>query len=490
MNAWNRPRRAFTAMAVSLALTAGCGTNPATGEQQFTPFMTQQQEKSVGAEEHPKILERYGGVYEDEALGAYVASIGGRLAANSEMASTQFRFTLLNSPEVNAFALPGGYVYVTRGLLAIAQSEAELAGVLAHEIGHVTGRHSAERYSTAVGASLLGAVLSAVVGNQAVDQLFGIGSQIYLLSYSRDQEYEADVLGVRYLSRTGYDPYAQADFLRNLERESALSQRLNGSGTNRPPEFLSTHPNTPERVVRAIEAAKGAGVPAESRPRLRDRYLNAVDGMIYGDHPDEGLVRGRTFVHPNLRFIFTVPPDFTLVNRPDAVYARGPNDSLVVFDIAKVSRGRQMVDFLVGDWAKGVRLEDVEAITVNGMTGATGRTMARTSAGNMNARLVALRMAPERVARFVILARPETNEAQQTEFQRMTYSFRRISADEAARYRPYRIKIVTVGAGETAASIADRMPFERASLDRFRVLNALSPGDRLRTGERVKIVVD
>ena len=195
----NRDRRAIRVPALSLALVAlaACTTNPATGRNSFTGFMSPQQELQIGAEEHPKILATFGGAYDDAGIAAYVDEVGQRLARNSDLPELKLTFTVLDSSIVNAFALPGGYVYVSRGLLALARNEAELAGVLAHEIGHVTARHSAQRYSQTIIAGLGANVLGAVVGAPA-GQLAQLGAATYLSAYSRDQEFEADTLGVRY----------------------------------------------------------------------------------------------------------------------------------------------------------------------------------------------------------------------------------------------------------------------------------------------------
>ncbi len=221
-------RRLGMALLTLLAL-AGCTVNPATGESSFTAFMSPAEEQRAGAEEHPKILKEFGGAYGDRAIGAYIDSIGQALARMSDLPNQRFTFTVLDNDVVNAFALPGGYVYVTRGLLALAGSEAELAGVIAHEIGHVTARHAAQRYSQSIVAGLGAALLGAVAGRGAAD-IAQLGSALYLSAYSREQEFEADILGVRYLARAGYDTGAMAGFLGKLQAHSALQARITGRG--------------------------------------------------------------------------------------------------------------------------------------------------------------------------------------------------------------------------------------------------------------------
>ena len=220
----------------ALALPSACArvVNPATGQTEFTA-MSPAQEQEIGEEQHPQVLMQFGGPYDDAELQSYVSRIGDELAAVSELPELDFTFTVLNSEVINAFALPGGYVYITRGLLALADNEAELAGVMAHEIGHVTARHSAQRYSRGVlaqGGLAIGTVLAGVLGGGAaadlVQQAGGLGAQAYLAGYSRDQEFQADELGVRYMARAGYDPTAMSSFLEKLERNDQLMRRLSG----------------------------------------------------------------------------------------------------------------------------------------------------------------------------------------------------------------------------------------------------------------------
>lgn len=459
---------------------------PAAGQ-----IITRGQEQSIGAQEHPKIIQQFGGAYDEAKVSGYAATIGGRIVANSEQPKAQYRFTVLDSPTVNAFALPGGYVYVTRGLVALANSEAELASVLAHEVGHVTARHSARRNNQSMGLALGSAVLGALIGNPMVSNVINQGSQLYLLGYSRDQEYEADRLGIRYMVNAGYDPYAGADFLRNMERQDALeSQLAPAGGQGRPVEFLSTHPQTAKRVEEAIAAARTTGVQIAAKPRRRDEFLAAIDGMVFGDSPEHGFVRERMFTHPQMRFTFTVPPGFRLVNQPDAVIAQGPEGMAIKFDMAPLQQPMAMPSYLT-QWAKGASLRSPESLVINGMQAATAVTTVSGQNGvQANMRLVAIAFQPNTVARFMILM-PKKPSAQMTqELQRFTYSFRGLSASEAASFRPQRIKIVRTKPGETIASLAERMPFPDHREARFRTLNGLAPETVLAPGTAVKMVVE
>ncbi|HEX6940507.1 MAG TPA: M48 family metalloprotease [Longimicrobiales bacterium] len=487
--------RAFLA-AVAVAaplLTGACTTNPATGRQSFTAFMSSEQEIEVGREQHPKILQEFGGEIEDAKIKAYVNALGQRLARSSEFPDLNWTFTVLNSDITNAFALPGGYVYVTRGLLSLASTEAELAGVLGHEIGHVTARHSAQRYSAGVAASLGALVLGVLTGSDLVAQAGQSVAGIALASYSREQELEADTLGVRYLARAGYDPTAMSTFLAKLQMESALEAELAGRpGAEDELNIMATHPRTQDRVQEAIAAARQqVAVPAN--PRIgRDEYLNTIDGMAYGGDRDSGFIRQRRFVHPALRLAFEVPPGFNIANGAASVSARGPANARIIFDrdARAETAGLDMVDYLQRVWARGARLQAVERIEINGMPAATGATRVQTNSGTMDMRLVAIRFDPRTICRFIFATPPSATAGYNEAFRRTTYSFRKLSESEAAAAQPPRIAVVTVKSGDTVESLARRMAFDTAQVQRFRVLNGLGPGEEVRPGQRVKIVVE
>jgi len=482
--------RVAGAAALLLLMVGGCTVNPATGNSDFTPFMGPQQEARIGAEEHPKMIEQFGGIYDVPEVTGYVASIGGRLVANSEMPTLQFTFSVLNSPVVNAFALPGGYVYVTRGLIALANSEAELAGVLAHEIGHVTARHTAQRYNRAMATSLGATILDAWVGGGAASQAIGLGAQLYLASYSRSQETEADVLGIRYLRRTGYDPYAEADFLKSLQQNSDLLKRIYAPDSRERAldQFFTSHPQTGERVIHAIQQAGGAS-DAETMPRLRDRFLDHIRDMVYGDSPEDGFIRGQTFSHPELGITFTVPDGYRLNNSKQAVVAKGPNDALIVFDAAPNPPRYMLMDvYLTQEWAKGAVLKDVETLKINGLEAATGWTNAGSGSNSKEVRLVAIRFSRDKIYRFQ-MATPVQWAANRAEaLQRTTYSFRKLSATEMAALKPLRVRIAKVREGDTVQTLSDAMAYGDFKEDRFRVLNALAPDASVTPGQRVKII--
>lgn len=470
----------------SLLLISACSINPATGERQFTALMSPAQEVQVGAEEHKKIVAQMG-LYQDAELQAYVERVGKAVTKNTERPEVQYKFFIVDSPIVNAFALPGGYIYVSRGLLALANTEAELAAVLGHEAGHITARHSAERYSHGVLASLGAAVVSLAVDNGAVSQAAGIGSDLYLKSYSRSQENEADALGIRYLSRSDYDERAMTSFLSNLQAQSELEARLEGRSGGANVSYFSTHPATSERVSKTITEARQyeAGGVIERTP-----YLKAIDGVTYGDSADQGFARGQDFYHPKLGFTFSVPNGFKIINNPAQVVATSDSGAVVVFDMAGNTENQNALNYLTQTWIKNESLNSVESITVNGMPAAAAAFPGTINNRAVTIRVVAIQWQPNKFVRFQIAIPNNASSSLVDGLKRTTYSFRNMTANEQQNIRPYRVRMIVAGAGDSVASLARRQPFTNLQEERFRVLNGLKPGENLSAGQAYKIIVD
>ena len=488
-------------LAFLLLLATGCTPvrNPATGELQYTT-LTPAEEAKLGREEAPKAMAEFGGAYADPALQAYVTRIGNSLAAVSETPETKFTFTVLDTDIVNAFALPGGYVYVTRGLIALTDNEAELAGVLGHEIGHVTARHTAQRYDRqiqgqlgATVAQLGGAILGGLLGGQGGADLGGnlggqlgsVGATAYVQGYSREQEFQADELGVRYLSRDGYDPQAMASFLDTLNRSDALKARLSGQPENAAPSWLASHPRTVDRVERAIAEA---GAQRSGGEVDQGRFLAAIDGLVFGDSPAQGFVRGRTFVHPQLGFRFEAPAGFTLRNSPQAVTGTDGRERYMIFDSAQARAAGDPAAYLQGEWVSSQRLRELQRVEVNGRTGAVGFGQVGFRNRPAQAMFAVLPGAGRTMYRFVFLDTGRLGSSDVAAFDASLRSFGSLSPGEAGQFRPLRIDIVEVRPGDTIDSLAARMDVPEAKRDWFVLLNDLS--DRpLVPGEKVKLVV-
>lgn len=465
---------------------AACSTNPATGQKQFTALMPASQEAGIGASEHKKVEAQFGKFIEGPTAD-YVRQVGNRVAANTERGDVQYQFYVIDSPIVNAFALPGGYIYVTRGLMVLANNEAELAGVLAHEIGHVTGRHSAARASQGTLVGLGAAILGAAVGNSAVSQVANVGGDLYVKSYSRGQEHEADSLGVRYLSRAGYDTQAMASFLASLQAETALQAKVAGKEGS-VPEYFSTHPLTQDRVVNASNEA--GRYPAGSAELNRDGYLNRINGLTYGDSADQGFARGNTFYHPALGFKFTVPDGCAIANSPQQVVAQCRDGSIIAFDSAGDQQRRDPYTLLTQVWAQGKPLDNPESITVNGKRGATGGTQGTVNGKTMRLQLFLVEWTPGQYYRFTMAMPQGASAATMEALKRTSYSLAALSASEKSSLRPPRVQVFTAGAGDTVQSVASRMPLPSHREEHLRVLNGLGPNQSFIAGQRYKTIAE
>jgi len=470
-----------------LALSS-CSTNEATGRSQFTGLMNTAQENQVGGSEQQKVEKQFG-VLNDPKLTSYVTNLCNRIQQNVERRDVNYKCTVLDSPVVNAFALPGGYINVNRGLIAYANSEAELASVLAHEMGHVTARHIAERYSTGTLTQLGGALASAAIGSQAASQVIGAGANLYLTSYSRSQETEADDLGIRYLNLAGYDPMAMAGFLTNLQRESALSAAEQGEEYKEMRSFTSTHPMTSDRVSRATSVA--ANIPNAPTEGGQDRLFSAINGMTFGDSEKDGFVRGNEFIQPQMGFAFAVPAGFSVQNGSSQVVAksRSGTGAAYVFDAAQKPSGMDPASYLQ-QWAgQSARLDGVQDMTVNGMRAATGQVQGSVNGRSALMRIVAIEWSPTQVYRFQF-AMPQGTSAQEVEaFKTVSYSLRRLAPGEGNNIAPKRIQIVTAMSSDSVSSLSSRMAYGDLQEQRFRALNGLNAGEGIVSGRRYKIVV-
>lgn len=480
-------KRFFASLVViaSLFVMSGCSTNPATGEKQFTALMSPVQEERIGADEHKKILELFGPVQAGDPLQIYLEEVGAKVAANTERTEVKYKFFLLDSPIVNAFALPGGYIYASRGLLVQANSEAELAGVLAHEIGHITARHSAERYSHGILTSLGSLVLAVASENANVARAASMGSDLYIKSYSRSQEHQADDLGIRYLQRAGYDTGAMASFLTTLAAHDTLQKRIagytEGSGFN----YFSTHPPTQDRIVQAKEIA--SGYPDSSKVVGRDVYLNKINGMIYGDSERQGFAKYEAFYHPVMGFTFTVPMGFRINNQPQQVSAiNNGAGSVVIFDSVSNKQMLDPISYLKNIWMKSEPISDVDTIIVNGMEAATGSFPGKLKGKNVTIRLVAFEWDKDTIFRFQIAIPHGASAEFLDDFKLMTYSLRHLSGSEKTSIKPYHLKVVNAGPDDTLESLSARLPHRALLVERFRVLNALTSNDEIIKGRAYK----
>ncbi|MGE5245982.1 MAG: M48 family metalloprotease [Betaproteobacteria bacterium] len=467
-----------------VVLAAACATNPATGERQFN-LMSEAQEVQIGQQQDVEVRKEMG-VYADQQLQQYVSSVGLKLAQVSERPALPWHFTIVDVPAINAFALPGGYIYITRGIMAYLDDEAQLAGVLGHEIGHVTARHAAQQYSRATGAGL-GLLLGSIFVPQArpLTQLGETGLGLLFLKYGRDDEAQADGLGVRYAARAGWDPEGVPQMLRTLGR---IDQQSDDKGV---PNWLATHPppeNRIERVQAAVQQAERA-----SRTFTADRadYLRRIDGIIYGDDPAQGIVRGSTFLHPNLRFAVDFPGGWTVQNGQTQVVANAPKqDALMLLQVASRPQGGSLESAAVESMNRaGLREVSGGASTINGLSAFVG-TFEGTLQGLGQ---VGLRGAfvshGDNV--FLVAGIAPVNGFAQVEptFSQSLRTFRPLSSAEAQNVHPSRVDLYTARSGDTWQSIAQRPGRGIVKPETLAIMNGHDVNVQPRDGERLKIVV-
>ncbi|MEI7803735.1 MAG: M48 family metalloprotease [Hyphomicrobiales bacterium] len=450
----------------------------------FLPEAPKQTEMQPATQrEHQRILAAYGGSYDDPKLEALIGKTVDKLVAASERPELKYRVTILNSPAVNAFALPNGQLYVSRGLIALANDASELASVLSHEMAHVIARHAAIREDQARQAAIVGAVVSDVLSDPNLGALALAKSKLALASFSRAQEFEADGIGVGISARAGYDPYGATRFLTDMGRNAELKP----VGTTFDPrslDFLSSHPATPERVKNAQANARQYTAPG---PGARDKteYLAGIDGMVYGEDPSEGFVRGRRFLHPKLGFTFMAPPGFVLDNTAQAVLGiKDGGGQALRLDVVQVPAEQSLPDYLASGWIENVEPRSIEEFTVNGFPVAT----AAASGDQWSFRLFAVRFGSD-VYRFIFAAKNKTEPIDRS-FREAVGTFRRMSIAETKSAKPLRLKVVTAGPGDTVEKLAARMAIHHLPAERFRVLNGLAAHERLKPGDQVKLVVE
>jgi predicted Zn-dependent protease len=434
--------------------------------------------------EHQRILSAYSGTYDDPRLEGLIRQTVEKLVAASERPDQRYRITILNSPAINAFALPSGQLYITRGLISLANDTAELASVLSHEMAHVIAQHATIREDRARQVALVTKVFDNLGNDPETTALALAKSKIALASFSRAQEFEADGIGVGIAARAGYDPYGAVRFLTSMGRNSELKPSSRVQLDPRAPDFLSSHPATPERVRNAQSNARQYTAPG-SGERDRDAYLTSVDGLIYGEDPSEGFARGRRFLHPKLGFTFLAPQGFTLDNTAQAILGvKEGGGQAMRLDVVRVPTEQKLSEYLTSGWIEGIEPNSVENLGVNGFTAAT----AIAKGDQWSFRIYAVRFSSD-VYRFIFASKRLTPDIDKT-FHDAVVSFRRMSLAETSSAKPLRIRIVTVGEDDTVEKIAARMSIHDRAIERFRILNGLTATDRVKPGDQVKIVTE
>jgi predicted Zn-dependent protease len=478
------PARRLILPAVFALLVAGCADiGRLSTSTASLPEPPRADAPQPGQREHQRILAAYGGAYENPRLEALITQTVDKLVAASERPNLKYRATILNSPAINAFALPNGQLYVTRGLLALANDTSELASVLSHEMAHVIARHAAIREDQVRQAALVSRVASDVFNDPQMGAMALARSKIALASFSRAQELEADGVGVGISARAGFDPYGAVRFLTAMGRNAELRQPANNGVDQRFLDFLSSHPATPDRLKIARANARQYTAPSDARDK--ETYLASINGVSYGEDPSEGYVRGRRFLHPRLGWTFTAPDRFTLENTQQAVLGVRDNGNLALrVDVVRVPTEQTLGQYLGSGWIENVDEKSIEEFEINGLPTAT----AIAKGDQWSFRLYAIRFNND-VYRFIFAAKQLTADADRA-FRYSVTTFRRMTEAEVKQARPLRLHVVSVQHGDTPERFAARMPLVDRPLERFLIINGLNAGDPLKPGDKVKIVTE
>lgn len=443
--------------------------------------------------QHPQFIAEFGGA-ESGARAGYVNAVGQRVAAQSGIYNPggSFRFTVLNSAVENAFTVPGGYVYITRQLMTLMNDESELAFALAHEAAHIAAQHAQQREAimrrnsqSALAARILGSIIGGSFGN-AIAQRSQLSSVLQTLSFSREQEHQSDSLGIRYLVGAGYDPAGAPGILAAIGRQTALEARVQGQSNRQLPEWASTHPLNQNRILRTSAEARGTG-RLGTGVRNRDQFLAQLEGVYVDDDPEQGVIDGRTFAHPDLGMHFTVPVGYLMQNGTREVSIKGSAGQ------AEFSGGRfngPLESYVAGVLGQFTQQQlhpaQIQRRMINGIPAAFATVRAQTRSGLVDGSIVAYQWEPGTIYHFVMISAGGYGIGP---FWPMVQSIRKLSPAERAQIRPRVIDVVTVAPGDTVQSLANRMVHRDFRLERFLALNGLAPGSVLRPGEKVKLVV-
>jgi predicted Zn-dependent protease len=468
--------RVVAALLPTLAVGSSCAINPATGERNFT-LISEGQEIEMGKQAAADVAQTIG-LYDDARAQRYVADLGQRLASNSERPKLPWSFQVVDDPAVNAFALPGGFIFVTRGLMSHMGSEAQLAAVMGHEIGHVTARHSVRQMSKATIAQLglgVGMIFSETL--RSVGQLGAAGLQLLFLKYGRDAEREADDLGFRYAGENGFD-------LRSMPEVFATLKRVGeASGGNRLPSWMATHPSPDERIERINKMLAEKQPPAGKVNR--DQYLAVTDGMVFGANPRQGFFDGAVFKHPDMRFQIALPRGWKSQNLTQAVVAESPqgNAGLQLAVGKQESPAQALQKFSSSEALTGV--EPFEA-RVAGAPAAAARFAAKTEGGEVRG-VVAFFNHENKTFQILGLSAPDAFAASEATFREVASSFGPLTDPAALNVKPARLKVVNVDRATTFADFVSRYP-SGLPVERLAIINQLEPNTPLQPGQKIKVI--
>ena len=468
---------------VYVLVVLGCARNPVTGKREIV-LVSEAQEVAMGRDSHGQIREEFGFV-ENPAAQNYIQAVGRKIAAVSHRPTLEWQFTVVDSPVVNAFAVPGGYLYFTRGILAYLNSEAEVAGVMGHEVTHVTARHSVRQLTRSQLAQIgvgVGSVLSPTFGR--FGDLANSALGLAFLRFGRDDEREADRVGVEYTARAGYDPREISNFFDVLGRLSGASDRQTIPG------WLSTHPDPGERVVTtrglAEDWIRQLNLAPERMTLNRDAHLRAIDGLTFGNDPREGFLEGQRFYHPVLQFQITFPPGWQVENTKTAVYALEPQQGAQMqLTIAEAPAGTTAEGYVRMLASQGMVPESGQQTTINGNRAFLGVYLLPVEGGRIPALAAFIEY---RQSIYQIIGAATNLDTYGERMEEAIRSFDRVTEQRILRAQPDRLVIYTAREGDTLSGIAERLNNPRVNADELGMINRMAINQRLEAGRLVKTV--
>ncbi len=456
-----------------------CEYNPALDKKEFI-LMSEKEEKRIGKQENSRLIKQFGGVYENQKLQNYINSLGEFLVSTSELPDLDFTFTIIDTPIINAFALPGGFIYLTRGLLAICQNEAQLAGVLAHEIGHVTARHSAKRYTKNFGVNFVSQILGALAKDRNLTNVVNQSAGLYLLSYSRSQEYEADKLAVRYMKRAGFDPMEMSNFLRIMGKYSLLQNRMLNQKKNIKSSLLSTHPSSPERVKKVIKESELASV--KNPITGREIFLKKIDGMTFGPKKEQGFLNSDSFIHPKLGIFFKLDKDFFFINSSENLVGLSGDNAKIIFDLDRNKKNNDFKSYF-RSWSNRNNLTGYREFIINDLSGATTVLNFK----KQSIRFVIITK-DQIFYRFILICNEDEKKIYTEKLFKILKTFKISSDFEEEDFVPNKIVVKTINESDNITKLLQNQNLQPLySEELFLLLNDINKKD-LKAGRKIKTI--
>jgi predicted Zn-dependent protease len=475
----------------TLFFICSCAVNPVTGKQDLV-LLSESDELALGRKTNEEVLKQYT-IYDNPVLQNYVQNIGSKLAAKSHRANLNYQFTVLDSKEVNAFALPGGYVYVTRGLMAYLNSEAELAAVLGHEIGHVTARHSVRQHS-ATQLTNIGAVLTSIFVpgiTQASNQLVQFAGGALLRGYGRTHELEADRLGAEYLARTNYNPEAMLDVIRVLKNQELFDKDLAKAEGREPRTYhgvFSTHPDNDTRLQEVVATAKTLSEAGKTNYVGHDEYISLIDKLVFGDSPRDGILRGRQFFHEGLGFSMHFPEQWNVSNQPDRLILNPiTGDALIQISTDNLNKSLSPRDYMI-QRLQLTNLTNESALNINGFAAHTGISLINNKQSSIAGRFTVIYFQKRVYIIAGMTKDPDTLAKYDKTITDTAKSFHALTNDEKILAKPLRINIVKAKNNTRFASLAKQSPLENNAESQLRLLNAKYPTGEPVNNSLIKII--